>query len=121
MKTFLTVIAALTVAALPIAGAEKTPKLPAYPGQPSINAAVKSLTAAQEKLTSNQADALVHLKKAQGSLEHAIKDKGSFRATAIRLTKQAIRHLEGNDPTTAAHEIEEAIENANRAGVQGAR
>jgi hypothetical protein len=35
------------------------------------------------------------------------------------MTKQAIRHLENNDATTAAHEIDEAIENAHRAGKQG--
>lgn len=113
----------LTVASLVITAAaeEKPAKLPAYPGQPSINAGLKELTSAQQKLDSAPDDALLHLRKAQGSLEHAIKDKGSFRATAIRMTKQAIKHLEGGDKGAAAHEIQEAIENANRAGKQGAR
>src|SRR4051812_25079173 len=42
-----------------------------------------------------------------------------FRATAIRLTDQAVTHLEKGDQATALHEISEALEAANKAGIQG--
>jgi hypothetical protein len=112
-------VAALLLLATAGGAAEKSPPAPVYPGQPSINAAVKQLTEAQTKAPNDQAEALSHLRKALRSLEAAIKDKGSFRATSIRLTKQAIRHLEKGESDTALHEIEEALENANRAGKAG--
>jgi hypothetical protein len=83
--------------------------------------AIKQLTEAQNAMATNPKDAAEHLEKAAGSLSHAIKDKGSFRATAIRLTKQAVRHLNEGDANTAAHEINEALEAANKAGFYGGR
>jgi hypothetical protein len=104
-------------------GADPSPTGPAYPHQPSINRALKQLTEAQKIVTaagSKQEDVVPHLNDAHIALQNAIKDKGSFRATAIRLTGQAIKHLEKGDKDSAAHEIEEAIEAVNKAGKAGA-
>jgi hypothetical protein len=92
-----------------------------YPNQPSINAALKQLAEAQQKIDTKPSEAGDCLRKASDSLEHAIKDKGTFRVTAKRLTDQATKHLEKGDVETAKHEIEGAIENANKAGRSGGR
>lgn len=96
---------------------------PAYPGQPNINLALRRLTDAKEHLVTGAtpADISEELKKAHNALEMAIKNKGSFRATAIRLTGQAMKHLEKGDRDTAAREINEAIEAVNKAGQAGER
>lgn len=82
---------------------------------------IKHLTEAREAMASKPAEVAGHLQKAAESLSHAIKDKGSFRATAIRLTNQALKHIEKGDKDTALHEINEALESANRAGFYGGR
>lgn len=114
------IISAFLLIAVSASGADKHPTLPAYPNQPYINGALNQLTKAQEKVGGNQADAIVHLQKAALALEASKNNKGSFRKTAIRLTNQAIKHLEDNDTDTATHEIAEAIEAVNKAGKAGA-
>jgi hypothetical protein len=104
----------------------KTPKLPDYPNQPHINAALKNLTSAQEQLERDRPKAILFLKKAQIALDGAGKNKGSYIGTATRLTRQAITHFEkaGSDPemaATVAHEVAEAIEACHEAGKVGAR
>ena len=122
MKIFLSLatVVFLGVSTVPAAD-DKSEKLPHYDKQPSINAAIKQLTEAQKTIATDRAATMEHLDKATNSLEHAIKDKGSFRATAIRLSKQAAKHLENGDADTALHEITEALEAANKAGQMGAR
>lgn len=116
-----TIVSAFLLIMNSAAGAGKSPTLPAYPGQPNINAALRQLTKAQEKVDANQADAVIHLQKAAIALEMSSDDKGSFRKTSIRLTNQAIKHLGQKDDTTAKHEIAEAIENVNKAGKAGTK
>ena len=99
--------------------ADKAPQLPAFIGQPNINTALKQLNLAKEKMETKPEDALVHLKLALNPLEGSTTNRGSFRATAIRLTKQAIKHLESHDVPTAKHEVEEALENVVKAGKAG--
>lgn len=118
------VIASLfMIAAAPGADkSKKSPTLPAYPHQRNINIALKQLTNAQKKAGSGgseQADAVIHLKKAEIALDGAKNNKGSFLATAHRLTGQAIRHLEKGEVDTANHEIAEAIEAVHKAGKAG--
>lgn len=104
----------------------KTPKIPEYPHQPRINAALKNLTSAQENLERDRPKAIAFLQKAEIALEETGSRKGSYNATALRLTRQAIKHFEkaGSDPETAAtvaHEVAEAIEACHEAGREGAR
>lgn len=97
---------------------------PAFPGQPNINIALKKLTEAQEILnlgTGKPAEAAAKLQEAQGALEKASKNKGSYRQSAIRLVGQAVKHLDKGDVDTAKHEITEALENVNKAGQTGGR
>jgi hypothetical protein len=94
---------------------------PKFPGQPSINAALKQLTQAQGKIATDPTEAAEHLRKASGSLEHAVHNKGLALPTAIRLTKQAINHIEKGNVETATREIKEAIKSANLAGDIGDR
>lgn len=122
MKMLLLALVTFVVALLPSHAAEKkAPAEPEYPGQPSINGALKHLTKAQEAISTNPKEAIGILKKAQISLEAAVKDKGTYRVTAVRQTKEAIRHLEKGDTATAARDVEEAIENTHKAGKQGSR
>jgi hypothetical protein len=102
-------------------GADKSPKLPTFPGQPNMNVAVKQLDLAKEKIETKQEETVVHLKLALVQLEGSKSKRGSFRATAIRLTKQAIKHLEDGDVDTAKHEVAEAFENTLKAGEAGAK
>jgi len=127
-RCIVAIIAALFVAAT-VHGADKsrkTPKVPDYPQQPRINAALKNLNSAQEQLGRDRPKALVFLQKAEIALEAAGRNKGSFIATALRLTRQAITHFDkaGSDPEMAekvAHEVAEAIEACHEAGKVGAR
>lgn len=120
MNRLLAFVTIFILAVFSATAAEK-PSLPHYPGQPKINVALKQLTDAQEKIATNAKEAGEHLQKATDSLEGAIKDKGSFRATAIRTTNQAIKYLEKGETEKAVHEIEEAIKATKKAGESGAR
>jgi len=119
------IIAALIFAAT-TRGADKTPKLPEYPHQPNVNAALKNLTSAQENLERDRPKAITFLQKAKTALENAKINKGSFLGTAERLTQQAITHLgkADSDPEAAAkvaHEVAQAIESCHKAGEMGAK
>lgn len=92
-----------------------------YPGQPNINSAIKQLTKAQEQMTSEPDKAIESLQRAKLALDAASSGKGTYRQSAIRLTKQALEHLEKKDVEKAAHEIKEALEATNKAGEVGAR
>lgn len=119
MKTFVTILLTCILVVGSALAAE-----PAFPGQPNINTALKKLTDAQEILnlgTGKPADAAAKLQEAQNALEKASKNKGTYRQSAIRLTAQAIKHLEKGDVGTAKHEVEEALENVNKAGQTGGR
>lgn len=97
----------------------KSPKLPEYPHQPNVNTALKHLGKAQELAKGSGkevADAIVYLKKAQIAMEGASKKKGSFKATAVRLSGQAAKDLENGLTDKAAHNIEEALEAVHKAG-----
>jgi hypothetical protein len=115
---FATLVFAFLLMVVSAPGAE-----PAYPNQPKINHALKKLTEAHKILTDTggkQTDAVASLQEAHESLEKSSNNKGSFRATATRLTGQAIKHLEKGDTGTAMSEIMEAIEATNKAGKAGA-
>src|SRR4051794_18533744 len=119
MKTLLILVAALLLPFTVAGAAEKSPTGPEYPGQPSINAALKNLAKAKEVIETNKDDAIGYLKKAYGSLESTIKDKGNFRTTAIRWTKEAIKHLEARPPGRGGKQIDEARSGVQRAGKSG--
>lgn len=121
MKTLLTWLAALLLPITVAVASEKSPKAPEYPGQPSINAALKHLAQAKEAIDKNKDDAIAFLKKAYGSLESTIKDKGNYRTTAIRWTKEAIKHLEESDTAKASKDIDEAIDDVHKAGKIGSK
>ena len=112
-------LVAMLLVMIPAYAADKSPKLPAFPGQPNINTALKQLNMAKDKMETKPEDSIAHLKLALNQLEGSKSNRGSFRATAIRLTKQAIKHLEANDVPTAKHEVEEALENVVKAGEAG--
>ena len=119
MKTLVTLLALVLASLFGAVAAEKPPTLPEYPGQPSINAALKDLNKAKEIVDTNKADAITYLKKASGSLEASVKDKGNYRTTAIRWCKQATKHLEEGDVVKATHDIGEAIDDTHKAGKIG--
>lgn len=101
-----------------------TKEAPPYPNQPRINNALKELGEAKKKAGasgSGQADALVHLKKAETAMENSGVNKGTYRVSAIRLIGQAIKHLEKGEVATALGEIDEATEAVHKAGKIGAR
>jgi hypothetical protein len=114
----LPVVFTILLSALSLAAADKSEK-GNFGGQEKLNNAIKQLSEAQKSAATDSKGAADHLRKASGLLVHTRKDKGSFRATAIRLTDQAVNHLEKGDQATALHEINEALEAANKAGVQG--
>lgn len=104
--------------------AKKLPELPLYPNQPYINASLKNLDAAKAELAKSTTDysaAIIYLQKAEISLKGAVKDKGSFRLTAIRVNSQAIKDLEKKNLPKALHNIDEAIEACHKAGKMGER
>jgi len=103
------------------AWARPSPTIPEFPKQPHTNAAISQLIQAQKKVGSNNADAIVHLKKAGISVEKSAKNKGSFRGTAIRLIGQAVKHLEKNELEVARKEITDALEAVYKAGEAAAR
>lgn len=95
-----------------------------FPHQPNINIALKELADAQKAIAGSggkPGDALMHLRQAHTVLEKSSNNKGSFRATAIRLTGQAVNHLEKGETDKAVHEIAEAVEAVNKAGVAGSK
>jgi hypothetical protein len=101
----------------------KSPKLPEYPKQKNINAALRQLESAQKLAKGSGkevADAIVHLKKAENQLS---KDRGnrhgSFKESAHRLSGQAVKDLEAGNSDKALHNIEEAIAATHKAGKAG--
>lgn len=125
------VIALLFLTVDPTHGADKSTETtkpskeaPPYPNQPRINTALKELGQAKKKAGatgSGQADALVHLKKAENAMENSGVNKGTYRVSAIRLIGQAMKHLEKGEVGTALGEIDEATEAVHKAGKIGAR
>ena len=111
------IVSAFLLAVVSASGAEKSPEMPTFPGQPNMNMAFKKLTKARETIGTKPDDTLVHLKLALNELEGSKKfNKGTFRSEAIRYTKQAISHLEKSDAATATHDIEQALDNLIKAG-----
>ena len=117
----------LLIAVTCAAGADKSqsksPKLPEYPKQRNINAALRQLASAQKLAKGSGqevADAIVHLKKAEIQLS---KDKGnkhgSFKESAHRLSGQAVKDLENGLSDRAQHNIEQAIKATHKAGNAG--
>ncbi|EDY16791.1 hypothetical protein CfE428DRAFT_5600 [Chthoniobacter flavus Ellin428] len=92
---------------------------PAFPGQPSINSALKHLTAAKEKASTDASTALSELEQAHDSLSHAIKKKGTYQPIARQLTEQATEYLRKGDLEKATHKIDEAIAAVKHAGETG--
>lgn len=132
MKILITAVILFSIFMVdPASGADKsdgktkpTREAPPYPGQPRINGALKELGQAQKKASttgSGQADALVHLKKAENAMEDSGVNKGTYRVSAIRLIGQAIKHLEKGEVDIALKEIEEATEAVHKAGKIGAK
>ncbi|HSI16063.1 MAG TPA: hypothetical protein VK961_28700 [Chthoniobacter sp.] len=114
------ILVALLAAFLVITGASLLAKEPpAFPGQPHLNAALKHLTSAKEKVANDATAALGDLESARTDLSHAIHNKGTFQTIARQLTEQAKQYLEKGDADKASHKIEEAIQNVNRAGQTG--
>lgn len=104
------------------AGADKpkSPKLPEFPKQRTINAALRQLTSARELAkgsTKEVADAIVYLKKAEMNLAKDSGNKhGSFKESAHRLSGQAAKDLEKGLIEKATHNIEAAIKATIKAG-----
>jgi hypothetical protein len=124
MKALPTIVfCVLSVMILRVSGSDRPVKVPEYPGQPKINAALKQLTEAQTVMTKggSQDDVIAHLTNAHNAMEGAALNKGSYRVTAIRLTGQAIKHLEKGEKDTAVHEIAEALDAVDKAGQAGAK
>lgn len=92
---------------------------PAFPGQPSINSALKHLTEAKEKAATDASTALTELEQAHDSLSHAIKKKGTYQPIARQLTEQATEYLRKGDLEKATHKIDEAIAAVKHAGETG--
>ncbi len=126
-RIFTLAVSVLLIVVTCAAGADKSksksPKLPEYPKQVRINAALKHLAKAKELAKGSGkevADAIVWLKKAEIQLS---KDKGnkhgSFKESAHRLSGQAAKDLENGLSDKALHNIEEAIEATHKAGKAG--
>lgn len=124
-RIFTLAVSVLLIVVTCAAGADKSksPKLPEYPKQGTINAALKHLAKAQELAKGSAkevADAIVFLKKAEIQLS---KDKGnkhgSFKESAHRLSGQAVKDLENGFPDKALNNIKEAIEATHKAGKAG--
>jgi VIT1/CCC1 family predicted Fe2+/Mn2+ transporter len=114
------IIAALLAAVFVFTGSSVIAKdPPAFPGQPHLNAALKHLTAAKEKVATDATASLGDLESAKGDLSHAIHNKGTYQTIARQLTEQAKQYLEKGDVDKATHKIDEAIQNVNRAGQTG--
>jgi hypothetical protein len=126
-RIFTLAVSALLVVVTCAAGADKSksksPKLPEYPKQQKINAALKNLGKAKELAKGSAkevADAIVYLKKAEIQLAHDGKNKhGSFKESAHRLSGQAAKDLEQGLSDKALHNIDEAIEATHKAGKAG--
>lgn len=119
MKTQ-SVIATLLAAFLLFVGSSLMAKdPPPFPGQPSLNAALKHLNGAKEKVASDANGALADLESAHTDLGHAIHNKGTYQTIARQLTEQAKQYLQKGDADKAAHKIDEAIQNVTRAGQTG--
>src|SRR5258708_37361359 len=113
---FPSVITALLAVLLAfIASSTEAKDPPPFPGQPKLNAALRHLTAAKEKVATDASGALAELESAHTSLGHAIHNKGTYQNIARQLTEQAKQYLEKGDADKAAHKINEAIENVNQA------
>jgi hypothetical protein len=116
------VFSVLLMIATGAAGADKSAssKPASYQGQRTINSALKHLTNAQKLAKGSSAEvaeAIEHLKKAEFSLRKDTGNKhGSFKEASHRLTGQAAKDLEKGLRDKAMHNIEEAIEAANKAG-----
>lgn len=121
MTKLLALFAAIVLPFTVAVAAEKSPTAPEYPGQPFINSALKDLKKAKDLVETNKADAIVFLEKAASSLKGSTKDKGNYRTSAIRWTKEAIKHLEASDIAKATHEIDEALDDVHKAGKIGAK
>jgi phage I-like protein len=126
-RIFNLAVSMLLIAVTCAAGADKSqsksPKLPEYPKQRNINAALRQLASAQKLAKGSGqevADAIVHLKKAEIQLS---KDKGnkhgSFKESAHRLSGQAVKDLENGLSDRAQHNIEQAIKATHKAGNAG--
>lgn len=113
--------AALIGVSLLFAAAATLRAEPAFKHQPNVNKALKELTKAQSVVTTDSGKALEALQNAKAALERSSVGKGSYRVTAIRLTGQAITHLQKQETDVATKEINEAIDNVNKAGDVGAR
>lgn len=112
----------LVVTFLLTAGAVLRADEPKYPGQPHINAALRQLAEAQKILAKGDGDlneAATKVKEAHDALQTSVVNKGTYRVTAIRLTERAAKHLEKGDKDSAVHEIQEAVENTDKAGQAG--
>jgi hypothetical protein len=120
MKTPSLITIILLAAALVFAGFSVVAKdPPPFPGQPHINAALKHLNAAKDKVGTDQTGALTELEAARTTLNHAIHNKGTYQTIARQLTDQAVQYLQGGDTEKAAHKIDEAIETVTRGGDTG--
>jgi hypothetical protein len=113
-------IAILLVALLVFAGPSLLAKdPPPFPGQPSLNAALKHLNEAKEKVPTDATAALGALESARTDLSHAIHNKGTYQTIARQLTEQAKQYLQKGDTEKATHKIDEAIQSVTRAGQTG--
>ncbi len=117
------VIASLLAASLVFVAAsgEANDNPPPFPGQPRINSALKHLNTAKEKVATDAAGSLSELDAAHRELAHAGHNKGTYQTIARQLTDQATQYLQKGEADKAAHKIEEAITNTNRAGETGER
>lgn len=113
------IVFAVLVTFMSAGAADKSVKLQPFPGQPTISAALKRLGQAKDTAGTKLDDAIVHLKHALVQLEASKSNRGSFRATSIRLTKQAIKYFEEKNIAAGMHEVEEAIKNVTKAGEAG--
>lgn len=92
---------------------------PPFPGQPSVNAALRHLNGAKEKMATDATGALSDLDAARTDLSHAIHNKGTYQTIARQLTEQALQYLKKGDVEKAGHKIEEAIATVSRGGQTG--
>ncbi|MDZ4405421.1 hypothetical protein [Prosthecobacter sp.] len=124
-RIFTLAVSVLLIVVTCAAGADKSksPKLPDYPKQKNINAALKQLAKAKELAKGSAkevADAVVYLKKAEIQLSKDRGNKhGSFKESAYRLSGQAAKDLENGLADKALHNIEEAIAATHKAGKAG--
>jgi hypothetical protein len=109
----------LTASLVFVASSVEAKDPPAFPGQPRMNNALKHLTSAKEKVSTDTPGALADLETARGALTHAVHDKGTYQVIARQQTDQAIEYLQHGDTDKAAHKIDEAIASVNQGGQTG--